>query len=115
MGNRGWRDRRRCLAGDAKLYNKGEKMAELYWREVRRGLRLVLGDGEHEEEIGGVRINKDVYDAFAKTFGYDPGRAVKGIATLEQAKEFVESFRPWELFEGTQGLTVEEEVQPLLD
>ena len=87
---------------------------KLYWREVRRGQRLVLGDGdqEQEQEVGGVRLNKDVYDAFAKTFGYEPGRAVKGIATLEQAKEFVESFTPWDLFEGTQGLTVEEEVQP---
>jgi len=71
------------------------------------------GDQEQEQEVGGVRQNKDVYDAFAKTFGYEPGRAVKGIATLEQAKEFVESFTPWELFDGTQGLTVEEEVQPL--
>ena len=85
---------------------------KLYWQEVRRGQRLVMGDGDQEQEVGGVRLNKDVYDAFAKTFGYDPGRAVKGIPTLEQAKEFVESFTPWDLFEGTQGLTVEEEVQP---
>ena len=85
---------------------------KLYWQEVRRGQRLVMGDGDQEQEVGGVRLNKDVYDAFAKTFGYDPGRAVKGIPTLEQAKEFVESFTPWDLFEGSQGLTVEEEVQP---
>ncbi|MDA0769209.1 MAG: hypothetical protein BZY79_05245 [SAR202 cluster bacterium Casp-Chloro-G4] len=85
---------------------------KLYWREVRRGQRLVMGEEGAEQEIGGVRLNKDVYDAFAKTFGYDPGRAVKGIPTLEQAKEFVESFTPWDLFEGTQGLVVEEEVQP---
>lgn len=86
---------------------------KLYWREVRRGQKLVLGEGEGEEqEIGGVRLNKGVYDAFAKTFGYEPGRAVKGIETLDQAKEFVESFQPWTLYEGTQGLTVEEEVLP---
>ena len=85
---------------------------KLYWREVRRGQRLVLGEGDEEQEIGGVRLNKDVYDAFAKTFSYEPGRAVKGIPTLEQAKEFVESFTPWDLFEGSQGLTVEAEVQP---
>ena len=84
---------------------------KIYWQEIRRGQRLVMDDDDHEEEIGGVRLNKGVYDAFAKTFGYDPGRAVKGIATLEQAKEFVESLRPWELFEGTQDLTVEEEVR----
>lgn len=86
---------------------------KLYWREVKRGQRLVLGEEDNEQEVGGVRLNKDVYDAFAKTFGYEPGRAVKGIATLEQAKEFVESFTPWDLFEGSQGLTVEDEVQPL--
>ena len=87
---------------------------KLYWREIRRGQRLVMGDdGDDEQEIGGVRLNKDVYDAFAKTIGYEPGRAVKGIATLEQAKEFVESHTPWDLFEGTQGLSVEEEVRPL--
>ena len=85
---------------------------KLYWREVRRGQRLVLGEGDEEQEIGGVRLNKDVYDAFAKTFSYEPGRAVKGIPTLEQAKEFVESFTPWDLIEGSQGLTVEAEVQP---
>ncbi len=85
---------------------------KLYWREVRRGQRLVLGEGDEEQEIGGVRLNKDVYDAFAKTFSYEPGRAVKGIPTLEQAKEFVESFTPWDLFEGSQRLTVEAEVQP---
>ncbi len=85
---------------------------KLYWQEVRRGQRLVLGEGDEEQEIGGVRLNKDVYDAFAKTFSYEPGRAVKGIPTLEQAKEFVESFTPWDLFEGSQGLTVEAEVQP---
>ncbi len=85
---------------------------KLYWREVRRGQRLVLGEGDEEQEIGGVRLNKDVYDAFAKTFSYEPGRAVKGIPTLEQAKEFVESFTPWDLFEGSQRLTVEAKVQP---
>ena len=50
---------------------------KLYWQEVRRGQRLVMGDGDQEQEVGGVRLNKDVYDAFAKTFGYDPGRAAR--------------------------------------
>jgi hypothetical protein len=87
---------------------------QVYWREVRRGQRLVLSvDGdEHEEEIGGVRETKRGFDAFARTFGYDPGRAEKGIPSLEEAKEFVESFRPWELFENAQGLTPESEVRP---
>ena len=85
-----------------------------YWREVRRGQRLVLAseEGGEEEEIGGVRETKRGFDAFAKTFGYDPGRAQKGIATLEEAKEFVESFRPWELYDGGYGASVDPVVRP---
>ena len=87
---------------------------KVFWREVRRGQRLVLGgeDGEHEEEIGGVRETKRGFDAFAKTFGYEPGRAEKGIASMDEAKTFVESFKPWELFVGPEALTVEAEVRP---
>ena len=85
-----------------------------YWREVRRGQRLVLAseEGGEEEEIGGVRETKRGFDAFAKTFGYDPGRAQKGIATLEETKEFVESFRPWELYDGGYGASVDPVVRP---
>ncbi|MDA1349566.1 MAG: hypothetical protein O3A47_11995 [Chloroflexi bacterium] len=87
----------------------------VYWRERRRGQRLVLvqEEGADEIEVGGVRETKEGYDAFAKTFGYEPGRAEKGIATLGEAKSFVESFNPWELYEGAQGLTVEPEVRPI--
>ena len=87
---------------------------KVYWRQVRRGQRLVLGedDVEQEVEIGGVRETKRGFDAFAKTFGYEPGRAQKGMPTLEEAREFVESFKPWELYDGTQGLTVDPEVRP---
>jgi hypothetical protein len=86
----------------------------VFWQEVRKGLRLVLSvdDGGNEEEIGGVRETKRGYDAFAKTFGYEPGRAMKGIESLEEAKTFVESFRPWELYDGGQGLDVDNEVRP---
>ena len=31
----------------------------------------------------------------AKAQGYDPGRAVKGLTTIEEGKEFVEQFKPW--------------------
>lgn len=89
---------------------------QAYWREAKRGQRLVLktnGD-EHEEEIGGVRATKRGFDAFAKTFGYEPGRAQKGMSTLEEAKAFVESFRPWELYEDAKGIKVDPEVRPLL-
>ena len=70
---------------------------------------------DQEEEIGGFRETKRGVDAYAKTFSYDPGRSQKGFPTIEDAKTFVESFSPWELFEGTQGLTVEPEVRPALD
>jgi hypothetical protein len=87
---------------------------KVFWREVKRGQRLVLSpeDGGPEEEIGGVRETKRGFDAFAKTFGYEPGRAMKGIATMDEAKEFVESFSPWDLYQGGQGLSVDPELRP---
>ena len=85
----------------------------VYWRNVKRGQNLVIGDdGEHEEIVGGYRESKRGIDAYAKTFGYDPNRSKKGFETLEDAKAFVESFSPWELF-GAQGVTVDSEVKPL--
>ena len=86
----------------------------VYWRERKKGQRLVLvqEDGGEEIEVGGVRETKRGFDAFAKTFGYEPGRAEKGIETLEEAKSFVESFRPWEMYQGTHGLSVESDVRP---
>ena len=41
-------------------------------------------------------------------------RSRKGFPSIEEAKDFVESFRPWELF-GTQGVTVDPGVRPALD
>ena len=89
---------------------------DVYWREARKGQRLVLNmeGAEHEEEVGGVRETKRGFDAFAKTFGYEPGRAQKGIATMEEAKAFVESLSPWELYQGAQGLTVDPDLRPAL-
>ncbi len=86
----------------------------MYWRQTRRGQRLVIGDEDQdsEQEIGGVRETKSGFDAFAKTFGYEPGRAEKGIPTMDKAKAFVESFRPWDLYEGTEGLELEATVVP---
>ena len=68
----------------------------------------------HEEELGGFRDTKRGIDALAKTFSYDPSRSRKGFPSIEEAKDFVESFRPWELF-GTQGVTVDPGVRPALD
>ena len=85
---------------------------QVFWRERKKGQRLILsmGDGGGEEEVGGVRETKRGFDAFAKTFGYEPGRALKGIPTMEEAKTFVGDFEPWTLYGGTQGLVVEPEV-----
>ena len=90
---------------------------QIYWRHLRRGQRLIVdydGAGQ-EEEGGGVRETKSGFDAFAKTFGYEPGRAQKGFPSVDVAKEFVESFRPWELYEGTAGFEVEQEVRQAPD
>ena len=87
----------------------------VYWRYTKRGQRLILGsdDGGLEEEVGGVRETKRGFDAFAKTFGYEPGRAVKGLPSMDDGKQFVESFKPWELYEEGLGLSVDSEVMPL--
>ena len=46
---------------------------QVYWREVRKGQRLILTmDDGQEQEVGGVRATKRGFDAFAQTFGYDP-------------------------------------------
>ena len=85
---------------------------ELYWQATRKGQRLVLSsDDGQEEEVGGVRETKKGFDAFAKTFGYEPGRAERGIPSMAEAKVFVESFSPWELFPGGQGIAVDPEVK----
>ncbi|MCH7746356.1 MAG: hypothetical protein IIC84_09810 [Chloroflexi bacterium] len=87
----------------------------VYWQNSKKGQRLILSGDELEEEVGGVRETKRGFDAFAKTFGYEPGRAQKGIATLDEAKEFVESFRPWEIYGGGEGLDVDPEVRPVAE
>ena len=80
---------------------------ELFWRENRIGLRLILVTDEGEQEVGGIRKTPRGFDAFARTFGYEPGRAQKDIESLEAARDFVESFRPWELFVGESDIEVE--------
>ena len=87
----------------------------VYWRTVKRGQNLVVEvDNDREEIIGGYRESKRGIDAYAKTFGYEPDRSKKGFETLDDAKTFVEAFRPWEIF-GVQGVTVDTEVKPLLE
>ncbi|MBI4299002.1 MAG: hypothetical protein HY666_04490 [Chloroflexi bacterium] len=90
---------------------------QLYWREHRTGQRLYLRQENGEEvEVGGVRRTPRGFDALAKTMTYDPGRAKKDFATIHEAKLFVESFRPWELFYySDHKLKVELDVRPLGD
>ena len=84
---------------------------QLFWEKWAKGIKLILSDGENKDEVGGVRETKHGYDAWAKTFGYDPGRAIKGLDSLEQGREFVESFQPWDLYDLGRGLVVEPEVR----
>ena len=82
---------------------------EIYWEYTRRGQKLVLNWDGRQEMIGGIRETKSGFDAFAKTFTMTAERARKGITTMEEAKDFVEQFRPWELFVGPVGQTIETE------
>ena len=86
----------------------------LYWQERRSGERLILlADDESETEVGAVRHTPRGFDALAMTNTYDPGRAQKGFATIEEAKAFVEEFHPWDLFGGDIDMEVEPEVRRL--
>ena len=86
----------------------------VYWKDMRRGQNLILNDqDDHEEVIGGFRETKRGIDAYATTGGgYDPGRSMKDFDSIENAKAFVEHFRPWELF-GAHDETVDSEVKPI--
>ena len=42
-----------------------------------------------------MRLTKKGIEALAKAQGYDPGRAIKGLTTIEEGKSFVEQFKPW--------------------
>ncbi len=89
----------------------------VYWRTVKLGQNLILSDesGGKEELLGGFRDTKRGIDAYATTGGgYDPGRSEKGFDSIENAKAFVEHFRPWELF-GAHDETVDPEVKPILN
>ena len=69
----------------------------LYWRTRKKGLDLVVENDEKDIFIvGGVRETKRGIEALAKTTGYDPSRAVKGLSSVEEGKIFVENFM-WDL------------------
>ena len=81
---------------------------EIFWRERKSGQSLILCyDDETELEVGAVRSTPRGFDALAKTNTYDPGRAKRGFPSMEDAKAFVESFHPWDLFGGEADQQVE--------
>ena len=83
----------------------------LYWKEARKGLDLVvLTDDGTELSVGGVRDMKRGIEAIAKTMGYDPGRATKGLASMEDGIAFVEQFQPWRDFFPGEELSVEPDI-----
>jgi len=73
---------------------------------------MLRAEDLEQTEVGAIRKTPRGYDALAKTMGYDPGRAQKNIPSLGEAKDFVESFRPWEMFSDDNGLEVEGDVHP---
>ena len=85
---------------------------EIYWEHTKQGQKLILNFEDKHEMIGGIRKTKSGFDAFAKTFTMTPERARKGLTTIDEAKGFVESFRPWELFLGPTEIYVEKETRP---
>jgi len=88
---------------------------KIYWRERKSGQSLILcSDDETEIEVGAVRRTPRGFDALAKTNTYDPGRAQRGFASMGDAKAFVESFHPWDLFGGDWDQKVEPEVRRTL-
>ncbi len=85
----------------------------VYWKTMKRGQNLIIDDTSGlEEVIGGFRENKSGINAYARTMGYEPDRSRSGFDTVEDAKAFVESFTPWDLF-GVRDVTVESEVRPI--
>ena len=88
---------------------------KVFWREHRAGQRMILDTGDEELEIGAFRRTPRGYDALAKTLGYDPGRAQKGFPTAEDAKAFVESFQPWDIYVGSAEVQFDRTVYPPLE
>ncbi len=85
----------------------------LYWKEHKRGLDLCVEDDDGQVRIvGGVRETNRGVEAMARTMGYDPGRAVKGLSSLDEGRQFVENFQPWLDFFPGEILELEPNVRP---
>ena len=87
----------------------------VFWKNVKRGQNLMMDDTAGlGEVIGGYRENKSGISAYARTMGYEPERSRKGFDSVEDAKAFVESFNPWDLF-GPRDAVVEAETRPMAE
>ena len=83
----------------------------LYWKQKKSGLDLIVEDTDGNIfSVGGVRDTKRGIEALAKTTGYDPGRAVKGLSSIEEGREFVENFQPWREFYPAETLNIESDI-----
>ncbi len=80
----------------------------LFWKQKKMGIDLVVEDDEKDQfVVGGVRETKRGIEALAKTTGYDPSRAIKGLSSVEEGKIFVENFQPWREFFPGEELNIE--------
>lgn len=85
----------------------------LFWKQHKKGLDLCVLDDEGDLfNIGGVRETKRGIEAMARTMGYDPGRAVRGLASMDEGKSFVEKFEPWREFFPGEILEIEPDIEP---
>ena len=83
----------------------------LYWKQKKKGIDLIVENDEGDTfSVGGVRDTKRGIEALAKTTGYDTGRAVKGLGSMEEGRTFVEQFEPWREFFPGDPLSVESDI-----
>jgi hypothetical protein len=86
---------------------------KLFWRESKPGRHLMLEhDNGEMTRVGFILRSRGGFDAVAQTKGYAPERSKNGFATMEEAQAFIESFSPWEEFNGMSDLSVDPEVRP---
>ncbi len=86
----------------------------LYWKQKKKGFDLIVENEDGDSfSVGGVRETKRGIEALAKTTGYDPGRAVKDIGSVEEGRTFVEQFEPWHEFFPGAPLALEPDIVPL--
>ena len=83
----------------------------LYWKQNKKGIDLIVQNDQGETfSVGGVRNTKRGIEALAKTIGYDPGRAIKGLDSVADGRTFVEQFEPWREFFPGDPLSIEPDI-----